>query len=105
MVEKEYGYFSTRATFSYCASGFGSLVPNRGKNYIDKGKLKPISKLEMGRAEECFLNESGEALKDGKTLTFIGYSPYYMGNEVGLFLNTLLSKNTTSVTWATKSDK
>ena len=105
MVEKEYGYFSTRATFSYCASGFGSLVPNRGKNHIDKGKLKPISKLEMGRAEECFLNESGGALKDGKTLTFIGYSPYYMGNEVGLFLNTLLSKNTTSVTWATKSDK
>lgn len=105
MVEKEYGYFSTRATFSYCASGFGSLVPNRGKNYIDKGKLKPISKLEMGRAEECFLDKSGGALKDGKTLTFIGYSPYYTGNAVASFLNTLLSKNTTSVTWATKRDK
>lgn len=105
MVEKEYGYFSTRATFSYCASGFGSLVPNRGKNYIDGGKLKPISKLEMGRVEECFLDKSGGALKDGKTLTFIGFSPYYRGNAVASFLNTLLSKNTTSVTWATKSDK
>ncbi len=105
MVEKEYGYFSTRATFSYCASGFGSLVPNRGKNYKDGGKLKPINKLEMGRAEECFLDKSGGALKDGKTLTFIGYSPYYTGNTVASFLNTLLSKNTTSVTWATKSNK
>ena len=106
MVEKKYGYFSTRATFSYCASGFGSLVPNRGKNYIDdKGKLKPISKLEMGRAEECFLNESGGVLKDGKTLTFIGYSPYYKGDAVASFLETLLSKNKTSVTWATERDK
>ena len=103
--EKAYGYFSTRATFSYCASGFGSLVPNRGKNYIDGGKLKPISKLEMGRTEECFLDKSGGVVKDGKTLTFIGYSPYYKGNAVASFLNTLLSKNTTSVTWATKSDK
>lgn len=105
MVEKEYGYFSTRATFSYCAYGFGSLVPNRGKNYLDGGKLKPISKLEMGRTEECFLDKSGGVVKDGKTLTFIGYSPYYKGNAVASFLNTILSKNKASVTWATKSDK
>lgn len=105
MVEKEYGYFSTRATFSYCAYGFGSLVPNRGKNYLDGGKLKPISKLEMGRTEECFLDKSGGVVKDGKTLTFIGYSSYYKGNSVASFLNTILSKNKASVTWATKSDK
>ena len=104
MVEKEYGYFSTRATFSYCASGFGSLVPNRGKNYIDGSKLKPISKLEMGRAEECFLDKNGEVVKDAKSLTFIGYSSYYKGGGIASLLNTLLSKKTT-VTWATKSDK
>lgn len=104
MVEKAYGYFSTRATFSYRASGFGSLVPNRGKNYIDRGKLKPIGKLEMGRTEECFLDKSGGVVKDGKTQTFIGFSPYYRGDGVVSFINTLLSKKT-SVTWATKSDK
>lgn len=105
MVEKVYGYFSTRATFSYRASGFGSFVPNRGKNYIKDGKLKPISKLEMGRAEECFLDYYGKAVTDAKKQTFIGFSPYYKGNSVASFLNTLLSKNTASVTWATENDK
>ena len=48
MVEKEYGYFSTRATFSYCASGFGSLVPNRGKKLFRREQIKTDQQTRNG---------------------------------------------------------
>lgn len=106
MVKKEYAYFATHATFTYRAPGFAAMVPNRGRNYLDNNKLKPISKLELGRVDECFLDESGGVVKGTDKQTFIGYSSYYKGTAVATFLNALMSKKvSTTATWARTQDK
>ena len=106
MVKKEYAYLATHATFTYRAPGFAAMVPNRGKNYLDNKKLKPINKMELGRVDECFLDESGGVIKDSDKQTFMGYSSYYKGTAVVTFLNALMGKKvSTTATWASTRDR
>lgn len=104
-VKKEYGYFRIKASFVYRAGGHGALVPNRGKNYLKASKLVPVTKYEMGRVDEAYLNEAGDiAPKD--SLTFLGFSSYYKGSGVAALLNSMLSKSGGStITWAKGDEK
>lgn len=103
-VEKTYWYFNAAATFKYKYIGHGVVVPNRGKNTRDGTKLKPITKLELGRRTEAYLDVKGQLIKDEKTKTFLAFSSYTGGNVQGL-LKTLLEMNSSKAIWAKTSDR
>ena len=102
-VEKTYWYFSASASFKYKYIGHGVVVPNRGKNTRDGDKLKPITKLELGRRTEAYLDVKGQLIKDEKKKTFLAFSSYTGGDVQGL-LKTLLEVNSSKAIWAKTSD-
>jgi hypothetical protein len=102
-VEKTYWYFNASASFKYKYIGHGIVVPNRGKNTRDGTKLKPITKNELGRRTEAYLDEKGQVIKDEKKKTFLAFSSYTGGDVHGL-LKTLLEVNSSKAIWAKTSD-